>query len=55
MATRYPQEFRQRAVELARLGEKPITRLAHDLGVSDQTLRNWVERADIDERWRTRS
>ena len=49
MATGYLAEFRQRAVELARLGEKPITRLAHDLGVSDQTLRNWVERADIDE------
>ena len=49
MATRYPAEFRQRAVELARLGEKPISRLATDLGVSGQALRNWVERADIDE------
>jgi len=49
MATRYPQEFRLRAVELARLREKPVTQLAHDLGVSDQTLRNWVKQADIDE------
>jgi len=24
MATRYPAEFRERAVELARLGEKPV-------------------------------
>ncbi len=49
MATRYPAEFRQRAVELARLREKPITQLAADLGVSDQALRNWLRQADIDE------
>jgi transposase len=49
MVTRYPAEFRQRAVELARLREKPITQLAADLGVSDQTLRNWLRQADIDE------
>lgn len=49
MATRYPREFHQRAVELARLHEKPIAQLAADLGVSDQTLRNWLRQADIDE------
>jgi transposase len=49
MATRYPTEFRERAVELARLREKPITQLATDLGVSDQALRNWLRQADIDE------
>ena len=47
MATRYPAEFRQRAVELARQREKPIRQLAADLGISDQTLRNWVNQADI--------
>jgi len=49
MAIRYPAEFRQRAVELARLREKPVTQIASDLGISDQTLRNWLRRADIDE------
>jgi transposase-like protein len=49
MATRYPAEFRERAVELARLREKPVTQIATDLGISDQTLRNWLRRADIDE------
>jgi transposase-like protein len=49
MATRYPAEFRQRAVELARLREKSVTQIASDLGISDQTLRNWLRRADIDE------
>ncbi len=49
MATRYPPEFRQRAVELARQREKPLRQLASDLDVSDQTLHNWVRRMDIDE------
>ncbi len=48
MATRYPAEFRERAVELARLREKPVKQLATDLGISDQTLHNWVKQAEID-------
>ena len=47
--TRYPAEFRERAVELARRREKPVKQLASDLGVSDQTLHNWLKQADIDE------
>ena len=49
MATRYPPEFRRRAVELARLHEKPILRIAQDLGISDATLHGWLKQADIDE------
>jgi transposase-like protein len=49
MVTRYPAEFRERAVELARLREKPVKQLAADLGISDQTLHNWLRQADIDE------
>ncbi len=45
----HPPEFRQRAVELARLGEKPIARIAEDLGMSESCLRGWMKRADIDE------
>jgi transposase-like protein len=48
MAIRYPAEFRERAVELARLREKPVKQLAIDLGISDQTLHNWMKQADID-------
>ena len=48
MGRRYPAEFRQRAVELARQREKPLSRLASDLGVSNQTLHNWVRQTDID-------
>lgn len=49
MATKYPPEFRRRAVELARLHEKPIARIAEDLGISDATLHGWLKQADIDE------
>ena len=49
MATRYPAEFRERAVELARLREKPIKQLATDLGISDATLHGWLKQTSIDE------
>ena len=42
-------EFRRRAVELARLGEKPIAQIARDLGIAESGLRRWVKQADIDE------
>ena len=45
----HPPEFRQRAVELARIREKPIARIAEDLGISESCLRNWLNRADINE------
>jgi len=45
----HPPEFRQRAVELARLREKPIAQIAVDLGISDSCLRNWLHQADVDE------
>ena len=45
----HPPEFRQRAVELARLREKPIAQIAVDLGISESCLRNWVHQADVDE------
>ena len=48
MAIRYPAEFRERAVELARLREKPVKQLATDIGISDQTLHNWMKQVNID-------
>ena len=44
-----PPEFRQRAVELARLREKPLARIADDLGISESCLRGWVAKADIED------
>lgn len=44
----YPLEFRREAVELVRASGRPFREIARDLGVSDQTLRNWVAQSDVD-------
>ena len=44
-----PPEFRRRAVELARLREKPIAQIAKDLQISESCLRRWMDVADVDE------
>jgi transposase-like protein len=44
--SRYPEEFKAEAVQLARSSpEKSIRQLAYELGISDQTLRNWIQQA----------
>ena len=45
----HPAEFRQRAVQLARLREQPIVKIAEDLGISESCLRNWMVQADIND------
>jgi transposase len=45
----YPPEFRREALELLKLSEKPITQIAKDLGVSEQTLYLWRRQADVDQ------
>jgi transposase len=47
MPAPHPPEFRQRAVELARLRDKPIREIAQDLGISESCLRHWLAQADI--------
>ena len=49
MPRAYPPEFRRRAVELARLREKPIARIAVDLGIAGSCLHRWLRQADVDE------
>lgn len=44
-----PAEFKKRAVELARQGDKPVAQIARDLGVSESGLRRWMAQADVDE------
>ena len=44
----YPPEFREEAVRLVREGGKSIGAVAKDLGIADQSLRNWVKQADLD-------
>ena len=44
-----PEEFRRRAVELARLGEKPVAEIAKVLGVSESGLRRWMAQSDVED------
>ena len=44
----YPPEFRAEAVRLVRQSGTSVPQIARDLGVSDQSLRNWVRQADLD-------
>jgi transposase len=45
----HPPEFRRRAVELGRLGAKPISAIAKELSISESCLRNWMAQADVDD------
>jgi transposase-like protein len=49
MPAPHPAEFRQRAVDLARTGDKPIAQLAKELQISESCLRNWIAQANADE------
>jgi transposase len=48
--SRYPEEFKAEAVQLARSSpERSIRQLAYELGISDQTLRTcWIQQAEVD-------
>jgi transposase-like protein len=49
MPAPHPVEFRQRAVELARTGDRPVAVLAKELRISESCLRNWMAQADTDD------
>jgi transposase len=49
MGKRYPKEFRDDVVRLARRGGITFSQLAEDFGVSDASIYNWVKQADIDD------
>ena len=44
----YPPEFRHQMVELVRSG-RSIRELARDFECSEQTIRNWLRQADLDD------
>jgi transposase-like protein len=45
---RYPAEFRRRVLDLVAEGRK-VTEIAHDLGLSPQTIYSWRRQAEIDD------
>lgn len=44
--SKYTQEFRRDAVELVRSSGRPINEVARELGMSHETLRNWVRKQE---------
>src|SRR5262249_57425619 len=44
----YPREFKEEAVRLARSSDASVRQIAKELGVSDQSLRNWIAQAQVD-------
>jgi transposase len=47
---RYPPQFKREAVRLVRSSpERTIPQIAKELGVSDNSLRNWVKQTQIDQ------
>ena len=44
----YPEQFRREAVELVRTSGRSIKEIAGDLGVTQQSLRNWVKQQEVD-------
>ena len=45
----YPEEFRREAVRLAKLGGKPRSKLAKELGITEVTLRKWLRQDQAQE------
>jgi transposase len=46
---RYPPEFKAEAVQLVRSSGRPVSQIARELGISGNSLRNWVKQAQIDQ------
>jgi transposase len=49
VAKRYPREFRDDVVRVARRHDAPISQIAQDFGISDATLYEWMKKADVDD------
>ncbi len=44
----YPPEYRAEAVRLVREGGRDLAEVAQSLGISTESLRNWIKRTDLD-------
>ena len=44
----YPPEFRQEAIRLVKVGGRKISDVSRELGMTSESLRNWIRQHDID-------
>ena len=47
--SKYPPEFRERCVRIARESERSISAVARDLGIHPETLRVWARQDEADD------
>ncbi len=45
---KFTAEFKEEAVRLCKVGDRPIKQVAKDLDLTETALREWVKRADIE-------
>jgi transposase len=45
----YPPQFKREAIQLVQSSGRSISQVAKDLGVSGNSLRNWVKQSEIDQ------
>lgn len=45
----YPREFRNDVVAVAPKGESTLKQAAHDFGISESCLANWLSKADVED------
>jgi transposase len=45
----YPPQFKREAIQLVQSSGRSISQVAKDLGVSANSLRNWVKQSEIDQ------
>ena len=43
------KEFRDDVVAVARRGDASLSQIAKDFGISESCLRNWLQRADVED------
>jgi transposase len=46
--SKYPPEFRERAIRMARESQRSIAAVAADLGINHETLRQWLRQDEAD-------
>ena len=42
----YPQEFRNKVVQLLQVGERSVREVAEEFGISEDSVRRWVQQAE---------